>query len=199
MKHWPSPRLFFDSNDTSVTWSVNGVAGGSSQVRNDFRRWSIYGAPRSSFGRDGASDCHEPRRRFQFCQRWCDGYERYFDLADSECGECGARRQTVDAGEGAKPRRAGHRGTLGLVWEACPNACGAVDGNGNYTAPQILPASTTVNLTATSVADATRQSTATLTSRSRAAVQLRARCKPPCWPAEAHKPAETVETGSCRG
>lgn len=40
---------------------------------------------------------------------------------------------------------------------ACPGACGTVDSNGNYTAPQILPQPSNVSLTAQSVADPTKR------------------------------------------
>jgi hypothetical protein len=42
------------------------------------------------------------------------------------------------------------------VVPACPAACGTVDKNGNYTAPQILPQPANLSLTAQSVADPTR-------------------------------------------
>jgi len=57
---------------------------------------------------------------------------------------------------------------------ACPNACGIVDANGTYTAPQILPAWAVVTLTAASMADPTKQRTATLTITSHFTLQLSA-------------------------
>jgi len=68
--------------------------------------------PRSSFGQYGASDCDEPRQCFQICQRECDGYERYFDFLNTECGECGAWGQASAAGNRAESRAAGYRGAL---------------------------------------------------------------------------------------
>jgi len=48
-----------------------------------------------------------------------------------------------------------------VVWRvsgaSCPLLCGSGDASGNYNAPQILPASPNVTLTARSVADATKQ------------------------------------------
>jgi len=53
------------------------------------------------------------------------------------------------------------------VWSvsgpSCPLLCGSVDASGNYTAPQILPASPNVTLTARSVADSSRQVSASIT------------------------------------
>jgi hypothetical protein len=61
-----------------------------------------------------------------------------------------------------------------LFGAACPNACGTVDANGTYTAPQILPAWAVVTLTAASMADPTKQRTATLTITSHFTLQLSA-------------------------
>ena len=46
---------------------------------------------------------------------------------------------------------------------SCPTACGTVDANGNYTAPQILPANSTATITATSVADPSMQASVAIT------------------------------------
>jgi trimeric autotransporter adhesin len=57
---------------------------------------------------------------------------------------------------------------------ACPAACGSLDTNGNYTAPQILPAVATVTLTAQSIADPSRQASATVTITSNFSLRLSA-------------------------
>jgi hypothetical protein len=55
-----------------------------------------------------------------------------------------------------------------LAGAGCTNvSCGIVDANGNYTAPQILPAPSGVTLTARSVADASKSAAATITVTSR--------------------------------
>ena len=61
-----------------------------------------------------------------------------------------------------------------LSGPACPASCGSLDTNGNYTAPQILPASATLTLTAQSVADPSRQASATITVTSNFSLQLSA-------------------------
>lgn len=54
--------------------------------------------------------------------------------------------------------------TWSLTGGSCANAgCGAVDANGNYTAPQILPAVPSVTLIARSVADPSKTNTAAIT------------------------------------
>ncbi len=57
---------------------------------------------------------------------------------------------------------------------ACLGGCGAVDGNGNFTAPQILPSSAAAIVTARSVADPTKQASAALTITSNFLLQLSA-------------------------
>jgi hypothetical protein len=61
-----------------------------------------------------------------------------------------------------------------ILATSCPIACGAVDAGGNYTAPQILPANPTVIITATSVADPSRQSSASISITSSFALILAA-------------------------
>src|SRR6266852_3933315 len=61
-----------------------------------------------------------------------------------------------------------------LAGAACPAACGTLDANGNYTAPQILPTPATVTITAQSVADPSKQTSATVTITSNFSLQLSA-------------------------
>jgi hypothetical protein len=66
-----------------------------------------------------------------------------------------------------------------VVWSvsgpSCPLLCGSVGAGGNYTAPQILPASPNVTLTARSVADSSRQVSTSITIRSNFLLQLHQR------------------------
>jgi hypothetical protein len=57
---------------------------------------------------------------------------------------------------------------------ACPAACGSLDVNGNFTAPQFLPAASAVTLTAQSVADPARQASAAVVITSNFSLQLSA-------------------------
>ncbi len=61
-----------------------------------------------------------------------------------------------------------------LSGAACPSGCGSVDAAGTYTAPQILPSSASVTLTAQSVADPSKQVSAALTITSNFSLQLAA-------------------------
>jgi hypothetical protein len=59
-----------------------------------------------------------------------------------------------------------------LSGASCPLLCGSVDASGNYTAPQILPASPNVTLTARSVADSSKQVSAAVIITSNFLLQL---------------------------
>lgn len=61
-----------------------------------------------------------------------------------------------------------------LSGAVCPAACGSVDLNGNYTAPAVLPSPTTVTLTAQSAADPSKQASTTITITSDFTLQLAA-------------------------
>src|SRR5208337_2445195 len=61
-----------------------------------------------------------------------------------------------------------------LSGSSCPNSCGSVGANGNYTAPQILPGNASVTLTATSVADPSKQNSAGVLITSNFSLQLTA-------------------------
>jgi len=61
-----------------------------------------------------------------------------------------------------------------LTGSTCPNSCGSVDNSGNYTAPQMLPSSSIVNLVATSAADPSKQSAVVITITSHFSLQLAA-------------------------
>jgi hypothetical protein len=57
---------------------------------------------------------------------------------------------------------------------ACPTACGSLDVNGNFTAPQFLPAASAVTLTAQSVADPAKQASTAVIITSNFSLQLSA-------------------------
>jgi hypothetical protein len=57
---------------------------------------------------------------------------------------------------------------------ACPTACGSLDANGNFIAPQFLPSAASVTLTAQSVADPAKQASAAVTITSNFSLELAA-------------------------
>lgn len=68
------------------------------------------------------------------------------------------------------------RPDLAVRWsvsgKACPAGCGSVDANGNYTAPQVLPTAAAVTLTAQSVADPSKRASSTVTITSNFTLQI---------------------------
>jgi hypothetical protein len=63
---------------------------------------------------------------------------------------------------------------LSISSPACPAACGALDANGNYSAPQFLPSPASVTVAAQSVADPSKQAFATVAITSNFSLQLSA-------------------------
>jgi hypothetical protein len=163
-----------NSSDTSVFWSVNGISGGSPQV--------------GTISPDGlftASADLPPGGKVQVTatshadssKSSTAGVTISSDIAISlspvvssvELGALQSFHATITSS--GKPDPAIH---WSLSGSACPNNCGAIDANGNYTAPAILPSAPVVTLTATSVADLTKQNSATLTITSHFTLQLAA-------------------------
>jgi len=70
-----------------------------------------------------------------------------------------------------QPNAAIHWSLSGL---ACPAACGSLDANGNFTAPQLLPGASALTITAQSVADPAKQASAAVTITSNFSLQLSA-------------------------
>ena len=61
-----------------------------------------------------------------------------------------------------------------LSGAACPGACGTIDANGTFTAPQILPGGANVTITAQSAADQSKQASVNVTITSHFTLQLTA-------------------------
>jgi len=78
----------------------------------------------------------------------------------------------------------------------CPGSCGSIDANGNYTAPQILPASPVVTVTAQSVADPTKQASTAVTIASDFTLQLAAPSSVPTSASASLLATMTAPTGS---
>jgi hypothetical protein len=163
-----------NTTNTSVTWSVNGTAEGSSQA-GTITASGAYTAP-ADLPAGGTVQVTAT------------------SIADSSASATANVTITSDISVSLSPNTANvELGAIqpfqasiksqgrpdpsvrwSLAGTACPNACGSVDGNGNYSAPQILPSPATVSLTASSVADPTKQSTAIITITSHFTLQLSA-------------------------
>ena len=168
--------------DTSVSWSVNNVAGGNSSV-GTITVAGVYTAPP-----DLPSPATVQITATSHADTTKSGTARMTITSDIslaltpnpasvELGAVQAFQATVTS--------SGHPDTT-LRWSlsgaSCPSACGAVNTSGLFTAPGILPSPANITLTAQSVADPSQQVSAAATITSNFALQLSA---PPSVPAGA--------------
>ena len=176
-----------NASNTGVTWSVNGVPGGTSAT-GTITADGVYTAPAdlsTSAGTSagGASGTGTSSTAVQVtATSVADGTKSATSsvtiASDIVLGlsptaaavELGATRSFQPMiSSGGHPDSAVRWSVSGT---ACPSACGAVDANGNFAAPQILPIPATVTLTAQSVADPSKTASATVTITSSFTVQL---------------------------
>jgi hypothetical protein len=163
-----------NTTDTSVSWSVNGIAGGN-VAAGTITAAGVYTAP---------VDLPSPATVEITATSHADATKSatanvtiISDIvlaltpnpASVELGATQAFQVTVTS--------SGHPDTAmrwSLSGAACPSACGAVDSSGKFTAPGILPSPASVALTAQSVADPSKQVSAAVTITSNFALQLSA-------------------------
>ena len=165
-----------NSSDSTVTWSVNGIAGGAAQT-GTISASGVYTAP---------GDLPIPANLTVTATSHADVSKSgsaivtvQSDVVIGLPGGGGTNAVPVELGathaflavvsSGAHPDKS-------VLWSlsgaSCPLLCGSVDASGNYTAPQILPASPNVTLTARSVADSSKQVSAAITITSNFLLQL---------------------------
>jgi hypothetical protein len=163
-----------NSSDTSVFWSINGISGGSPQV-GTISPDGLFTAPADL--PPGGKVQVTATSHADSSKSSTAGVTVSSDIAISlspvsssvELGALQSFHATIASS--GKPDPAIRWSLSGA---ACPNNCGSVDANGNYTAPAILPAAPSVSLTATSVADPSKQNFTTLTITSHFTLQLAA-------------------------
>jgi hypothetical protein len=151
-----------NSSNQAVVWNVNGAAGGSAQV-GTITPQGIYTAPGdlpyAASVQVSATSVADPTKSAAANITITSDISISLTPASSQV-ELGA----VQAFHGAISS-SGHPDPT-IRWSvsgaACPSGCGNIDNSGNYTAPQILPGTANVTITATSVADASRQSSSSL-------------------------------------
>src|SRR5882762_4829298 len=166
--------IITNTSDTSVFWSVNGISGGSPQV-GTISADGIFTAPADI--PPGSKVQVTATSHADSSKSSIAGVTVSSDIAVSlspvsSSVELGALQSFhASVASSGKPDAA-------IRWSisgpACPNNCGAIDANGNYTAPAILPSAPSVTLTATSVADPSKQNFTTVTIASHFALQLAA-------------------------
>lgn len=142
--------------DTSVSWGVNGRAGGdltSGTIASDGRYTAPQNLPAPATVQITATSHANTAK---------SATANITVLSDVVVGPPQGNA-TVELGATqsfqAAVSSAGHPNTA-VRWSvsgaACAMGCGSVDANGDFTAPQILPSPASVTLTATSAADATK-------------------------------------------
>jgi hypothetical protein len=163
-----------NTNDTSVTWSVNGVPGGNAAV-GTITAAGVYTAPPdlpSSASVQVTANSHADATKSASARVTITSDVRIALATNTAAVELGATQ-----GFQASIASSGHPDSS-VRWAvsgaACPSRCGGVDTNGNFIAPQILPNPATVTLTAQSVADLSKQASATLTITSNFTLQITA-------------------------
>ena len=146
-----------NATDTSVSWSVNGIAAGNSTV-GTISSVGVYTAPADLLSPASmqitATSHADPTKSATANVTVASDITLSLspNPASVELGATQRFQATVTS--------SGHPDTAvrwSLSGAACPSACGSVDSSGTYTAPGILPSPTSVTLTAQSVADPSKQ------------------------------------------
>ena len=160
--------------NTTVSWSVNAVAGGNLTL-GTITAAGVYTAPADlpipSTVQITATSNSDPTK--SAVATLTINSDISIAVTPSAIGiELGATQLFRAAiSSSGRPDTAVH---WSISAPACPAACGSLDANGNYTAPQILPAPATVTITAQSVADPSKQASAAVTITSSFSLQLSA-------------------------
>lgn len=163
-----------NTTDTSVTWSVNGVLGGSTPI-GTITSAGLYTAPADlpspAVVQITATSAADPTKSATAQLTVASDVSIAVIPANAsvELGAAQPFRSTISS--------AGHPDTSvrwTLTGATCPTACGAVDLAGNYTAPPVLPHPATATITAQSVADSSKQASAAITITSNFTLQIAA-------------------------
>ena len=160
--------------DTSVTWSVNNIPGGTPSM-GTITSAGVYTAPTDLPSQaivqvTATSQADSSKSATAQITITSDiGITIAPPNASIELGAVQSFHAAITS--------AGHPDTSvrwSLSGAACPTACGSVDLNGNYTAPGILPSATTAMLTAQSLADPSKQASAAISITSNFTLQVTA-------------------------
>lgn len=160
--------------DTSVTWNVSGIAGGSSAL-GTITSTGVYTAPAdlpATTGVQVTATSHADATKSGSASVTITSDVAVALTPNPASVELGATQAFQ-----ANVQSSGHPDATvrwSLSGAACPNACGIVDRSGHYTAPGILPSPANVTLTAQSVANPSKQVSAVLTITSSFSLQLSA-------------------------
>jgi hypothetical protein len=170
----PFSATVTNTPDTSVFWSVNGIAGGSPQV-GTISPDGLFSAP-ADLPTGGkvqiTATSHADPSKSSTAGLTISSDITVSLSPGSSSVELGALQSfQASITSSGKPDPAIR---WSLSGSACPNSCGTVDASGNYTAPSILPSAASVTLAAISVADPSKQNSAPLTITSHFTLQVAA-------------------------
>jgi hypothetical protein len=162
------------TTNTAISWSVNGVAGGS-PLSGTISTGGVYTAPQilptsTTVTITAQSVADATKQASATITLFSDITISLTPVATGvELGATQPFHAVVNS--------SGHP-EVTVRWSisgaSCPAACGSLDANGNYTAPQILPSAATVTLIAQSLADPSKQAFATITITSNFSLRLSA-------------------------
>jgi hypothetical protein len=163
-----------NSSDTSVTWKVNGITGGTA-TSGTISAAGVFTAPAdlpaSAATQITATSVADASKSATVTANITSDIA--IALTPGTAGVLLGAAQPFHATLSSS----GHPDTA-VRWTisgaACPSACGTLDANGNYTAPPILPSPANVTITARSVADPSKQTSAGVTIDSNFSLQLSA-------------------------
>jgi hypothetical protein len=163
-----------NATDPTVTWSVNGVPGGST-ASGTITAAGLYTAPAHlpspAFVQLTATSVADPTKSAT-AQLTITSDISLAVVPGNANVELGAAQPFHATISSAGHPDASVRWTL--AGPTCPTACGAIDLAGNYTAPPVLPSPASATITAQSVADSSKQATAAITITSSFTLQIAA-------------------------
>ncbi len=168
-----------NTSDASVSWNVNGVPGGDAAV-GTITTAGLYTAPADLPPTAQTSTANVQVTAVSHADATKSASSNVTvtsDVAVALAPNAAAVELGATRGFHAAITSSGHPDTS-VRWSVsgapCSSACGGVDANGNFTAPQILPNPAAAILTARSVADPAKQASAALTITSNFSLQLSA-------------------------
>lgn len=163
-----------NTTNTSVTWSVNAIPGGSAPS-GTITSAGLYTAPADlpspAVVQITAISVADPTKSATVQLTITSDISIALAPANAsvELGAAEPFHATISS--------AGHP-DVSVRWTltgaTCPTACGVIDLAGNYSAPPILPSPATASITAQSVADSSKQATAAITITSSFTLQVAA-------------------------
>jgi hypothetical protein len=163
-----------NASETTVAWTVNGVEGGSGAL-GTISATGMYTAPANlpvpATLKIAATSLADTTKT---------GASQLTIASDLQIAlSTAAAAVELGGTEGFRPliTSSGHPNDA-VRWvlsgATCPAGCGAVDANGSFTAPRILPSPATATLTAQSIADPSKNASAAITITSDFTLQLSA-------------------------